>query len=129
MQLTIVPSVRTGACQTYFDGTYGPSPTSSHKGTIGNLTLAGDSTGINWGSVDNKLEFHSNGNGLLAISAFADDSFSGVNANAVFLKHGNITLNLMTDFGDLGDNVYDAFYNAFGTNGVSLSAMPILRGR
>jgi len=97
-------------------------------GTIGTLTLAGDSTGIDWGTVDNVV-FDSNGSGILHLTAFAvpetngsgndfgiqamsDDSFrvafSGINVtNSVNWTYGNLSLDLS------GLATSDAFRNTF----------------
>lgn len=81
-------------------------------GTIGTLIIAGDSTGIDWGIVD-ELKFHDNGNGIVCITATAGDnapvesfmafqaasvslnsniSFSGIQAKYVDLTNGKIEI-------------------------------------
>jgi hypothetical protein len=105
----------------YTDGTYEGifsfNPLSGLIGTIGTLTLAGDSannTG-DWGIVEN-LVFASNGSGILSIVAFVEPvgfvgfqaasgeiapmsfnsspniSFSGIQADYVDLTYGNIVI-------------------------------------
>lgn len=105
-----------------------------YNGTIGTLTLAGDSANNmgNWGRVEN-LKFDSNGSGILTISAFADNAepgFTGIQAmsfnsspgitfdsaikatNSVDFTYGNILLDL-SEFA-LGENWMDSFFNALG---------------
>jgi hypothetical protein len=86
-----------------------------NNGSIGTLTLAGNATGIDWGTVEN-LVFASNGSGILHIVAFAEPvgfvgfqaasdeitpmsfnsspniSFSGIQADYVDLTYGNIVI-------------------------------------
>jgi predicted outer membrane repeat protein len=71
----------------------------SGTGSIGTLTVAGNSSSINWGNVDD-LQFDSKGDGILSITAFADGGFNGINAGTANLAHGNISLNLTALAGD-----------------------------
>ena len=80
----------------------------SGTGSIGALTLAGDATGVAFGSVGN-LAFASNGDGFLAITASTPTSFSNdVNArDSVNLANGNISLDLTALAGDhFGDAAF-----------------------
>jgi len=117
---------------TYTSGTYngqavttGPvgNAVQTGNGTIGTLTLAGDSTGIDWGTVDNLVFDNNGGGGILHLTAFAvpetnghgndfgiqamsDDSFrvafSGINVtNSIDLTNGRISLD-MSNLGTYG---------------------------
>jgi len=113
---------------TYVDGTY-----DSFGGTIGTLTLAGDSANNlgKWGVVDSmpfvgNLQFSSNGNGILSIAAFVDNtfvsfphiSFSGINAQNIDFTYGNVALDL-TGLGSFGGN---SFFGLFD-DGFTLSTL------
>ena len=83
----------------------------SNIGTIGTLIIAGDSTGIDWGIVNN-LKFHENGEGVVTITATANSitpaafplfqaangtmnpniSFTGIQAKNVNLKYGTVEI-------------------------------------
>jgi len=98
---------------TYEGGTYNArSGLLGETGTIGRLTLAGDSAqnSGNWGNVEN-LRFDNNGNGILSIAAFVNDTpmvqtfstestgaslgfTSSINAGSINLTNGNLALNL-----------------------------------
>jgi hypothetical protein len=137
---------------TYFQGTYnGTQARNSSEtlvngnGSIGTLTLAGDSTGIDWGIVEN-LKFDSNGSGLLTIAAFVDNTpiaepaFAGIqamnasitpnisfnsniNAQNIDLAHGGIALD-MSGITAFGDDLVSSFFGAFGfDNGFSLTTL------
>jgi len=102
-------------------------------GSIANLTLAGDSTGIDWGDVGG-LYFSDNGSGILSITAFVEEpfedyssamglramnfsstpnfGFSGINAEYVDLTNGNILLDLSA-FGSNGDAFFGMFEDGF----------------
>ena len=105
---------------TYEDGTYSGAYL-SNTGSIGRLTLAGDSIGNDWGIVDN-LVFADNGNGFLSISAFAGDmpgtqTFAGIQVqNSADFSYGNVALDLF-GFGTYEDNLISSFLGAFDFNG------------
>jgi len=81
----------------YTSGTYNGS-----TGSIDTLTLAGDATGIGWGTVDT-LQFSSDGSGLMTISGFADGTGgltfdSGIQATSVNLAGANLNIDLTNAF-------------------------------
>ncbi|MCL2710493.1 MAG: PEP-CTERM sorting domain-containing protein [Planctomycetaceae bacterium] len=77
-------------------------------GTIGTLTVAGNLTGDNWGTVNN-LAFASNGTGYMSISGFADGTFGGINVtDTVNLANANLLLNLS---GSVDDWFGTSFWN------------------
>ena len=92
----------------YFeDGRYMGLRDVHQTGTIGSLTVAGDSRGIDWGTVDN-LDFVGNGSGFVSIGGFADGSFSGIRVTeSVNMANGNFQFNL-------SGTVDDWFGTAFG---------------
>jgi len=129
----------------YFGGNYNAGGDNYSASSIGTLTLAGDSannTG-DWGIVEN-LVFHENGNGILHISAFANEnemliapmstgiqaasadlvpmSFSsapGITFNSAMQPTQSVDFtygNIVLDlFGfGYGDNLVGSFFNAFG---------------
>ena len=61
--------------------------------SIGTLTLAGDSTGIDWGNVENLL-FDPNGNGVLTLTATGDEPLA-------FAPMGNQVMYAMTESGNV----------------------------
>jgi hypothetical protein len=98
-----------------------------YDGSIGTLTLAGDSTGIDWGNVG-EVKFASNGAGILSISAFAEAGnpltrslpnvgFSGINAENIDLTYGNVKIDLSGLAG-----YEDAFFNTYA-DGLSLATL------
>ena len=100
---------------TYVDGTYNRTG----SGSIGTLTLAGnsaDNTG-NWGTVEN-LQFASDGSGILSIAAFADGTFTGINAQNIDFTYGNVAL----DMTRLASSNGDAFFGLFN-DGFALSSL------
>jgi len=120
---------------TYIGGTYNGDQANDHwgevaygTGTIGTLTLAGDSTGIDWGNVEN-LRFHENGNGSITFTAYVSDDtsvsqaisdalnpsvwFAGINAQTVDLTHGNILFDL-TELGNFEQDLALYFLETFG---------------
>jgi len=107
-----------------------------HSGSIGTLTLAGDATGIDWGTVDN-LVFHSNGNGILHLTAFElapvgfasyaastepsmnTIGFSGITAQHIDLTNGRVVL----DFSTLGAYEENLLDTLFANNMINLSEL------
>jgi len=135
---------------TYFGGAYRGQETGPNfnddgrligfgifKGSIGTLTLAGDSTGIDWGNVDNVV-FHSNGNGILHIAAFVEPvasadimsfsasseiSFSGINlTNSIDLTNGRISLD-MSALGIFGEETWQESFTEIFAGGFSLGEL------
>jgi len=111
---------------TYFNGTYDDFYlyVPDALGSIGTLTLAGNSTNNTgsrggWGQVDN-LAFHSNGNGIVSIAAFANGDFAAAAGmqvqDTVNLDYGTLQLNLV-DFAVTGD---DWFATSF-LNGLDIA--------
>ena len=105
--------------------TFGGGTYNNRGGTIGTLTLAGDATGVSFGTVSNLAFDTANGSGLMTITAFADGTYgSGINigtannAGTANLAGGNISLNLTALAGDFfGDSVFggaDDFANWIG---------------
>ena len=84
-------------------------------GSIGTLNLAGDSTGIDWGNVGN-LQFADNGSGILSIAAFADGTFTSINAQYIDFTYGNVAF----DLSGLGNS--DTFFGLFD-GGFALSTL------
>ena len=108
---------------TYTGGTY------NGTGRITTLTLAGNSandTG-DWGFGATNLQFADSGNGILTISAFADEGtpgyYSGIRATNVNFTDGNVALDLAGVTGIFGEDYWaDTFFDAFGgTTGFFLS--------
>ena len=116
---------------TYYGGTYFDHADSKFNnndlgyGTIGTLNLAGDSTGIDWGTVTN-LNFDSNGDGIIGIAGSYDgitSGYSGINVTTnVNFTDGNIVLDL-SDVDGIGDVYWtNDFFDAFGySTGFNLS--------
>jgi len=102
---------------TYNAGTYNATA----NGTIGELTVAGDVRGDNWGTVES-LVFASDAVGTVFFAALAPDMmgqtivdisevvFSGLRAGSVNVANGNIAL----DVTGLGSNFGETFTNLFG---------------
>jgi hypothetical protein len=125
----------------YSNGTY-----NGLQGEIGMLNVAGDvamNTG-DWGMVNN-LQFDSNGDGILRISAFIADpmepqAFAGIQAtnapissisfdgikvqDSIDFTNGNIMLAMSDDFTLLAGGLIASFMSAFGfTDGFYLDAL------
>ena len=115
---------------TYFGGIYNGTFQDS-TGTIGTLTIAGDSTGIDWGTVDH-LRFE--GNGILHISALVEPvgsmgiasfspipniSFTGIDVTeSVNMTHGKVELSLSGTFDDWIGTSFD-WNDIFGIEAVT----------
>ena len=95
---------------TYSGGTF-----FGEDGNIVSLTVAGELSGDQWGTVE-KLQFANDGSGIVHIAAFAGETvygFQGIKANHVDLTSGNIVLDL-TDVVVLGDDWRFTFFDTFG---------------
>jgi len=88
-------------------------------GSIGTLTLAGDSTGIDWGIVEN-LQFADDGSGILTITAASTNGIdiaftNAIQADSVDLDYGNIVIDLT---GTVSEGAGFSLLDIFGAENV-----------